>query len=194
MRLDTESSSAPFLSLVRPGGRTSFIPSAREAGEFISRTDTLLRTQTITKPQKYLPSFYRFCTISFVSFVSFVTITFSIHLLLRYLKRPLKRPSKSPLKGDFGFPPFKGGEGRVLLRISDRKITIRDTVYICRTDTLLRTQTITQKERYIPPFYRFCTITLATLATFATLAFSIHLLLRYKRPPLSPPKKGCVSK
>ncbi len=53
--------------------------------------------------------------------------------------------------------------------------------------TLLRTQTITQKERYIPPFYRFCTITLATLATFATLAFSIHLLLRYKRPPLSPP-------
>ena len=97
------------------------------------------------------------------------------------------RPSKSPLKGDFGFPPFKGGEGRVLLRISDRNITIRDTVYICRTDTLLRTQTITQKERYIPPFYRFCTITLATLATFATLAFSIHLLLRYKRPPLSPP-------
>ena len=45
--------------------------------------------------------------------------------------------------------------------------------------TLLRTQTITKKERYIPPFYRFCTITLATLATFATLAFSIHLLLRY---------------
>ena len=42
--------------------------------------------------------------------------------------------------------------------------------------TLLRTQTITKKERYIPPFYRFCTI---TLATFATLAFSIHLLLRY---------------
>ena len=32
---------------------------------------------------------------------------------------------------------------------------------------------------YIPPFYRFCTITLATLATIATLAFSIHLLLRY---------------
>ena len=54
---------------------------------FILRTDTLLRTQTITKPQKYIPSFYRFYTISFVSFVSFVTITFSIHLLLRYLKR-----------------------------------------------------------------------------------------------------------
>ena len=66
-----------------------------------------------------------------------------------------------------------------IVRISDRKITIRDTVFIARTDTLLRTQTITQKERYIPPFYRFCTITLATLATFATLAFSIHLLLRY---------------
>ena len=46
--------------------------------------------------------------------------------------------------------------------------------FIARTDTLLRTQTITQKERYIPPFYRFYTITLATLATFATLAFSIH--------------------
>ena len=69
-----------------------------------------------------------------------------------------------------------------IVRISDRKITIHDTVFVARTDTLLRTQTITQKERYIPPFYRFCTITLATLATFATfatLAFSIHLLLRY---------------
>ena len=66
-----------------------------------------------------------------------------------------------------------------ILRISDRKITIRDTVFIARTDTLIRTQTITQKERYIPPFYRFCTITFATFATFATLAFSIHLLLRY---------------
>ena len=51
--------------------------------------------------------------------------------------------------------------------------------FIARTDTLLRTQTITQKERYIPPFYRFCTITFATFATFATLAFSIHMLLRY---------------
>ena len=30
-----------------------------------------------------------------------------------------------------------------------------------------------------PPFYRFCTITLVTLITFVTLAFSIHLLLRY---------------
>ena len=66
-----------------------------------------------------------------------------------------------------------------VVRISDRTITLHDTVYICRTDTLIRTQTITVKERYIPPFYRFCTITLATLATFATLAFSIHLLLRY---------------
>ena len=47
--------------------------------------------------------------------------------------------------------------------------------FIARTDTLLRTQTITQKERYIPTFYRFCTITLATLATLATLTFSIHL-------------------
>ena len=45
VRLDAESSSAPFLSLVRPGDRTSFIPSAREAGEFIARTDTLLHTQ-----------------------------------------------------------------------------------------------------------------------------------------------------
>ena len=89
------------------------------------------------------------------------------------------RPSKSPLKGDFGYSPFKGEPERVLLRISDRTITLQDTVYICRTDTLLRTQTITEKERYIPPFYRFCTITFATFATFATLAFSIHLLLRY---------------
>ena len=72
-----------------------------------------------------------------------------------------------------------------IVRISDRKITLHDTIYVCRTDTLLRTQTITQKERYIPPFYRFCTITLATLATIATLAFSIRLLLRYKLPRLS---------
>ena len=87
----------------------------REEDSASSRTDTILRTQTITKPQKYLPPFYRFSTISFVSFVSFVTLAFSIHLLLRY-KRPLKRPSKSPLKGDFGFPPFKGGAGRVFRR------------------------------------------------------------------------------
>ena len=63
-----------------------------------------------------------------------------------------------------------------IVRISDRKITIHDTVFVSRTDTLLRTQTITQKERYIPPFYRFCTI---SFVSFVTLAFSIHLLLRY---------------
>ena len=68
-----------------------------------------------------------------------------------------------------------------IVRISDRKITIRDTVYICRTDTLLRTQTITQKERYIPPFYRFCTI---SFVSFVTLTFSIHLLLRYLKSAL----------
>ncbi len=42
-----------------------------------------------------------------------------------------------------------------IIRISDRKITIHDTVFVSRTDTLLRTQIITQKERYIPPLYRF---------------------------------------
>ena len=73
----------------------------------------------------------------------------------------------------------EGRGGSPILRISDRTITLHDTVYICRTDTLLRTQTITEKERYITPFYRFCTITLVTLITFVTLAFSIHLLLRY---------------
>ena len=82
-------------------------------------------------------------------------------------------------KGKAVLEPFAGGnlipDYLPLIRVSDRKITIRDTVFIARTDTLLRTQTITQKERYIPPFYRFCTITLATLATFATLAFSIRL-------------------
>ena len=72
-----------------------------------------------------------------------------------------------------------------ILRISDRKITIRDTVFIARTDTLLRTQTITQKERYIPPFYRFCTISFVTFVSFVTLAFSIHLLFRNKLPRLS---------
>ena len=66
-----------------------------------------------------------------------------------------------------------------IVRISDRKITIHDTVFVSRTDTLLRTQTITQKERYIPPFYRFCTISFVTFVSFVTLAFSIHLLLRY---------------
>ena len=73
----------------------------------------------------------------------------------------------------------EGRGGSPLLRISDRKITIRDTVFIARTDTLLRTQTITQKERYIPPFYRFCTISFVSFVSFVTLAFSIHLLLRY---------------
>ena len=76
----------------------------------------------------------------------------------------------------------EGRGGSPILRISDRKITIRDTVFIARTDTLLRTQTITKPQKYIPPFYRFCTITLVTLITFVTLAFSIHLLLRYKLP------------
>ena len=87
-----------------------------------------------------------------------------------------------PLRGEYGSLPLRGGgqrglrlEGLVSLRISDHKITIRDTVFITRTDTLLRTQTITQTERYIHSFDRFCTITLATLATFATLAFSIRL-------------------
>ena len=61
-------------------------PSMREAGEFIARTDTLLRTQTITVKERYIPPFYRFCTISFVSFATFATLAFSIHLLLRYLK------------------------------------------------------------------------------------------------------------
>ena len=56
-------------------------------------------------------------------------------------------------------------------------------VFIARTDTLLRTQTITQKERYIPPFYRFCTISFVTFVSFVTLTFSIHLLLRNKSLP-----------
>ena len=60
-----------------------------------------------------------------------------------------------------------------IVRISDRKITLHDTIYICRTDTLLRTQTITQKERYIPPFYRFCAFSFVTFATIATLVFNV---------------------
>ena len=80
--------------------------------------------------------------------------------------------------GDGCVPGVFEPEG-VLVRISDRKITIRDTVFIARTDTLLRTKTITQKERYIPPFYRFCTISFVTFVSFVTLAFSIRLLLRY---------------
>ena len=99
-----------------------------------------------------------------------------------YSSLPLRegqRGSKSPFKGDL---EGRGDlEGQVLVRISDRTITLHDTVFILRTDTLLRTQTITQKERYIPPFYRFCTITLATLATLATLVFYIRLILRYRK-------------
>ena len=68
-----------------------------------------------------------------------------------------------------------------IVRISDRTITLHDTVFILRTDTLLRTQTITQPQKYIPPFYRFCTITLITLITLVTLAFYIRLLLRYRK-------------
>ena len=72
-----------------------------------------------------------------------------------------------------------------ILRISDRKITIHDTVFIARTDTLLRTQTITKPQKYIPPFYRFCTISFVSFVSCVTLTFSIHLLLRYKLPRLS---------
>ena len=101
-------------------------------------------------------------------------------------RRPrLKTLPAPPLKGGNPKSPFKGDleglEGQVLLRISDRKITLHDTIYICRTDTLLRTQTITQPQKYIPPFYRFCTITLITLITLVTLAFYIRLLLRYRK-------------
>ena len=88
-------------------------------------------------------------------------------------------PSTLPLCRGSRRGSCEGRGGSPIFRISDRTITLHDTVYICRTDTLLRTQTITQKERYIPPFYRFCTITLITLITLVTLAFSIHLLLRY---------------
>ena len=97
---------------------------------------------------------------------------------------PLKTLSNSPLKGEYSSLPLREGqggslEGQVLLRISDRTITLHDTVYICRTDTLLRTQTITKPQKYIPPFYRFCTISFVTFVSFVTLTFSIHLLLRY---------------
>ena len=73
----------------------------------------------------------------------------------------------------------EGRGGSPLLRISDRKITLHDTVFILRTDTLLRTQTITKPQKYIPPFYRFCTISFVSFVSFVTLTFSIHLLLRY---------------
>ena len=88
-------------------------------------------------------------------------------------------PSTLPLCRGSRRGSCEGRGGSPILRISDRKITIRDTVFIARTDTLLRTQTITQKERYIPPFYRFCTISFVTFVSFVTLTFSIHLLLRY---------------
>ena len=73
----------------------------------------------------------------------------------------------------------EGRGGSPLLRISDRTITLHDTVFILRTDTLLRTQTITKPQKYIPPFYRFCTISFVSFVSFVTLAFYIRLLLRY---------------
>ena len=88
-------------------------------------------------------------------------------------------PSTLPLCRGSRRGSCEGRGGSPLVRISDRKITLHDTIYICRTDTLLRTQTITQKERYIPPFYRFCAFSFVTFATIATLVFSIRLLLRY---------------
>ena len=68
---DAESSSRPL---------TPSPPSAREAGELIARTDTLIRTQTITQKERYIPPFYRFCTITFATFATFATLAFSIHL------------------------------------------------------------------------------------------------------------------
>ena len=79
----------------------------------------------------------------------------------------------------------EGRGGSPLLRISDRTISLHDTVFILRTDTLLRTQTITKPQKYIPPFYRFCTISFVSFVSFVTLTFSIHLLFRNKLPRLS---------
>lgn len=75
---------------------------------------------------------------------------------------------------------------RPLVRISERTLIVRDTVFRICTDTVFRTETRVVKERYVPPFYKWCTISLATLATLATLYFSIRFLLRYfrtRRPP-----------
>ena len=78
----------------------------------------------------------------------------TVHRIETHCTIVIRRPTPSLCR--------EGRGGSPLLRISDRTITLHDTVYICRTDTLIRTQTITVKERYIPPFYRFCTITFAT--------------------------------
>ena len=100
-------------------------------------------------------------------------------------------PTPSPFVGGVGGGPDgwggsstpslcrEGRGGSFVCRISDRTRTIRDTTFLLRTDTIIRTQTITQTERYIPPFYKFCTITLASLASLAALYFSIRLLFRY---------------
>ena len=78
-------------------------------------------------------------------------------------KDPLNLPKLTPQseifggpeKGDFGFSPLRGSQRGSYPH-------------------LLRTQTITQKERYIPPFYRFCTISFVSFVSFVTLTFSIH--------------------
>ena len=72
---------------------------------------------------------------------------------------------------------------RPLVRISERTLIVRDTVFRTRTDTVFRTETRVVKERYVPPFYKWCTISLATLAT---LYFCIRFLLRYFRIRIPP--------
>ena len=51
-------------------------------------------------------------------------------------KKPDPRPSKSPLKGDFGFPPFKGGSGRVLFFIIMRKPNVKIQLFIATSATI----------------------------------------------------------
>lgn len=75
---------------------------------------------------------------------------------------------------------------RPIVRISERTLIVRDTVFRIRTDTVFRTETRVVKERYVPPFYKWCTISLATLVTLVTLYFSIRFLLHYFRIRVPP--------
>ena len=63
---------------------------------------------------------------------------------------------------------------RPIVRISDRTLIVRDTVFRTRTDTVFRTETRVVKERYVPWWCRLMPL----VAIVAGIAVIAALLLR----------------
>lgn len=63
---------------------------------------------------------------------------------------------------------------RPLVRISERTLIVRDTVFRTRTDTVVRTETRVVKERYVPWWCRLMPL----VAIVAGIAVIAALLLR----------------